>query len=348
MPKKAHDLGALSGARNADERMREVSRTMERWPIEFDSEDGRTRIRGFVWWDENPFRARRPLRPRGMVQLVHGMAEHIERYDEFARSLVGAGYLVCGHDQLGHGRSCAPERHGCLPTHGGKDILVGDVERLRQLVVGLCAPATPLFVFGHSMGSFVVRVYLSLYGDRVGGGIICGTGTVPAATSRVGGALARLVARVCGADHRSSLLHSLAEGAYGRAIEGARTDYDWLSHNRENVQRYLADDACGFAFGAGGYATLADLTAEACSLECAQRVPHALPLLYISGSEDVVGACGKGVQAAAGLARQAGSTDVVCTIYAGMRHEILNEDDRGIVYGDIRNWLDAHTNPEGI
>lgn len=315
----------------------EVART----PVSFASADGMSTIRGYAWRAGGPDAARES-RPRGVVVLVHGMAEHIERYDEFARYLAGAGYLVCGHNQIGHGSSAEPGRWGCLPAQGGSDALVEDVERLRTLAAAYCAPGTPCFVFGHSMGSFVARHYAATYGDRISGAVICGTGFVEPRTSRAGHAMALAIARMRGQDHRSALLHAMADGAYAKAIPNRRTDFDWLSHNQENVDAYIADDACGFMFSAGGYATLTELTAEVCTLECAQRVPHDLPLLYVAGAEDPVGELGRGVVRSAELARRAGSTDVTYRIFDGMRHEVLQEDGHAAVFECVRGWLDRH------
>lgn len=131
----------------------------------------------------------------------------------------------------------------------------------------------------------------------------------------------------------------MGAGAFSKAAPGP-TGLEWLSHNVENVAAYVADPECGAMFSAGGYATLTALTREACSKACAARVPHDLPLLYVSGDGDPVGDMGRGVQTAARLAKQAGSTDVTCVIYEGMRHEILNEKDHTRVFGDVWGWLD--------
>jgi alpha-beta hydrolase superfamily lysophospholipase len=318
-----------------------------RYEVEFDSADATSRINASLWWRANPLDAaaapEATVSPKGVVQIVHGMAEHVERYDEFARFLADAGYLVCGHNQIGHGASAPRQQWGCLPARGGRQVLVEDVHSLRRLVSQHVSDGTPHYVFGHSMGSFTTRSYISRHGDGLAGAVICGTGFVPVAKSRAGRTLARLISRLRGEDYKSKLLHSMADGSYSKAVENARTEFDWLSHNEENVERYIADEACGFMFSAGGYATLTDLTAEVCTLECAQRVPHQLPLLFIAGAEDPVGDMGEGVAKAADLARQAGSTDVTCKIYHGMRHEILNERDRRLVFGDVLSWLDKRT-----
>ncbi len=276
--------------------------------------------------------------PRACVQLIHGMCEHIRRYDEFARYLVGRGYAVCGDDHIGHGASASPGKRGCMPARGGNEALIADEHELRGIARGRLGEV-PHVLFGHSMGSFITRCYLGRYGEGLAAAVICGTGTIPVATSRAGHAAARAVATLRGEDHRSALLDSLGAGAYSKAVPGP-TGLEWLSHNKENIRAYMADDECGFMFSAGGYSALTALTAEACSMKCAAAVPRDLPLLYIAGDGDPVGDMGRGARAAAQLARDAGSRDVTCTIYPRMRHEILNEDDRGRVFADVADWLD--------
>lgn len=303
--------------------------------IYFTSTDGSTQVRGIIWWPEQE--------ARGIVQLVHGMAEHIMRYDAFARYLTGLGYVVCGHDHVGHGQSVAtPDDWGCLPVRGGRDVLVGDVGRMRKEVIARTEVHHPYFLFGHSMGSFVVRAYIAECGQGLDGAIICGTGHIAPATSAAGNLLARVIARVRGERYVSKLLGNLSIGSYAKAIDNPRTPLDWLSYNEANVDAYIADEQCGFAFSAGGNATLTALTREVCAPECCARVPKDLPLLYIAGDADPVGDMGKGVRTAASMARDAGSIDVTCTIYEHMRHEILNETDATRVMDDVAAWMEEH------
>ena len=275
------------------------------------------------------------------------MAEHIGRYDEFANYLNARGFVVFGHDHIGHGESVASkDEWGDLPVEGGMDILVNDVHRVRTEAMarinGAYDSHLPLFLFGHSMGSFVVRAYLSRHGFGLSGAIICGTGFMPPRTSATANRLARLIARVRGGSYRSKLLHNMGVGGYAKDIEGAETDLDWLSHSTGNIARYQADEACGFMFTAGGYATVTDLMRFVCSEECVESYPKDLPMLYIAGTEDPVGECGEGVSRSADLAHAAGVRDVRCRLYAGMRHEILNERGRKVVFDDLVSWMGGY------
>ncbi|MBR3318798.1 MAG: alpha/beta fold hydrolase [Atopobiaceae bacterium] len=303
----------------------------------FPSTDGTTQVRGVIWWPNNT------REQRGVVQLVHGMAEHIMRYADFARFLADKGFVVCGHDHVGHGESVkSPELLGCLPLKGGRDVLVGDVGLMRKLIRERVNATLPHFLFGHSMGSFVVRAYIAESGQGLAGAIICGTGHVPPALSASGNLLAQAISRIRDERYVSKLLGDLSIGAYSKAIENARTPLDWLSYSKENVDAYIADKKCGFAFSAGANAALMALTREVCTPKCCARVPHKLPLFYISGDGDPVGNMGEGVRTAATMAKEAGSTDVTCTIFEHMRHEILNEVDHQRVYDAVLQWLESH------
>ena len=311
---------------------------VSREDLSFPSADGTSTIHARIWWPAPPERRQAP---RGVVQLVHGMSEHVGRYDAFARFLAEAGFVVAADDHIGHGASAAPERRGVLPAHGGAAALIADEHQLRRLLATRVPKDTPHVFFGHSMGSFITRAYLAEHGDGVAAAVICGTGTVPALTSHAANLLARLLSTLRGEDFRSKLIDSMGVGAYARQID-SDDDLAWLSVNPDNVAAYRADEACGFMFSVGGYATLTELTARACSPACAQAVPHDLPLLFVSGAEDPVGDKGAGVRKAAELARQAGSQDVTVKLYQGMRHEILNERDGHRVMKDVLDWIEQH------
>ncbi|MDY4040481.1 MAG: alpha/beta hydrolase [Collinsella sp.] len=299
--------------------------------LSFPSTDDATRVHARLWMPATGT-------PRGIVQLVHGMSEHIERYAPFAHRLAEASYIAAGHDHLGHGKTSPRERHGMIPRDGGADILVGDVHRLRGLLDERF-PGLPHVIFGHSMGSFVTRCEIGRSGAGLAGAVICGTGQIPGALTSGGKVAARAIAALRGEDRRSPLLQRLSLGNSNARISHPRTEADWLSASAENVDAYLADEDCGALFSAGGFATLFAVTHEACARATFERIPHELPLLFIAGAEDPVGSYGAGVRDAAERARIAGVRDVACTIYPGMRHEILNETEGGRVMDDVIAWL---------
>lgn len=278
--------------------------------------------------------------PKAIIQLIHGMSEHISRYDEFARYLAANGFAVFGHDHIGHGYSAFSEKElGHMPPETGADILVEDVDTLRQIARASFPGDIPYFMFGHSMGSFTLRVYLTRHGAGLTGAIICGTGNEPVALATVGNALARVGARFRGETSKSNLIHSLVDGAFVRQIDDPETEFDWISVDRDNIDEFLADDLNGFQFTYGGYASLTKLALLAANLELARQIPETLPILLTSGSEDPVGNKGDGVIEAANLLIKAGVRDVQMILYEGMRHEILNETGHAIVFSDILHWI---------
>ena len=309
--------------------------------VEYPSSDGKTQIKGLVW--QLPEVASGTVPPRAVFQIVHGMAEHIARYDEFARYLARRGFVVCGEDHVGHGRTAAAaDDLGHIPLEGGKDILLADVDGMRRLVDGRYdGCSTPYVLFGHSMGSFIARAYLPRHRPWVDAAILCGTGHPSKATSRLGNALAHLIARFKGERHLSKLLDRMGVGAYGKCIEGARTPLDWLCTDPAVVDAYRADPLCGAMFTVGGYAALTDLTEEV--VDFMHAAPgYQVPVLFVSGWDDPVGGdWGKSMLTAAELLRAIGMRDVRTIRYKGMRHEILNEPGRAFVFADVAGWAEA-------
>ena len=287
---------------------------MKTTALPYPSADGASTVRAWLW--EPDGNAEAPAARRGLVQIIHGMSEHAERYASCAEALCAAGYLVCANDHVGHGRTAAATCDlGHIPLAGGVDILLADVHALRSRVIGRLraqgvSARIPYIFFGHSLGSFIVRVYLTQHAEGVSAAVICGTGQQPPALARAGNALCRVLARLRGEHFRSRLIHELVVGAYGRAIKGARTPYDWLSTDPAVVEAYQRDPLCGQMFTVGGYAAVTELAATSQQHSLARRIPRGLPLLFIAGSNDPVGDCGRGVRAAAKQYRDLGMVHV--------------------------------------
>ena len=275
-----------------------------------------------------------------LFSSVHGMSEHVVRYAHFAKFLVESGFVVCANDHVGHGESVSDAQDlGHMPARDGAEVLVRDVHALRGIMQARFGSEVPYVMFGHSMGSFITRKYISEHGEGLAAAVLCGTGQQAAALSMAGNALANALARLHGERYKSGLLHSMADGAYSKAVKNPRTDFDWLSTDPAQVDAYINDSECGQMFTVGGYATLTALTGEVVRAESASKVPKVLPLLFIAGGEDPVGDCGRGVRKAAEEYRNAGVQSVETKIYAGMRHEILNEPGRARVMADVEAWL---------
>jgi len=311
-------------------------------PFNYASADGKSTVNAKLWTSTvfGDKEQQGAERPKAIIQIVHGMAEYIDRYDELAEYFVSRGFVVCAEDHIGHGSTAAsPEEYGHMPVNGGKDILLADVHHLHETVQANF-PDVPYVMYGHSMGSFIVRAYIARYGDTLAAAVLTGTGNPAAGLSKMGGTLARGMARMRGETFRSKFIDGMGAGAYGKQIENAKTPLDWLSTDDELVQAYIADPKCGFMFTVGGYATLLDLTAEVVTPECAAKYPKDLPLLYASGDGDPVGEMGAGVDKAVQLVRDAGVKKVDQKMYKGMRHEIHNEKDKARVYDDLATWIE--------
>ncbi len=330
--------------------MSDVREAVGRTDFTFESADGKSAVRAVLWIPAALERVHAGadgatlgcFRPRGVVQLIHGMAEHIDRYDDFARFLAGEGYLVAGHDHIGHGWTAAADDLGMVDAETGADAMIEDANMLRTLVTAQVVAGTSYFMFGHSMGSLVLRNYLPRFGEGLAGAVICGTANQPEVVAAAGNVLARAIAKVRGADYKSKLLHSLADGAYSRAVKDARTPFDWLSRDPAVADAFMADERAGFMFSAGAYATLTALAARANSPAAYRATPHDLPLLFVAGDADPVGDCGRGVAKAAESMERAGAEDVTLRLFPGMRHEILNELGKEEVYAFVLEWINLH------
>lgn len=300
----------------------------------FLSGDGRTQI--------HVRRCTPDTAPRAVLQLAHGIAEHVERYDEFAAYLAKNGFLVVANDHLGHGQSVAPDGElGHFADEDGWMTAVGDMHRL-SLQTQAEFPGLPYFLFGHSMGSFLTRTYLLRWSDELTGAVICGTGQQPAAVVAGGKLASALEIRKHGPRYHSDRLNSLAFGSYNRAFQPARTPNDWLSRDEAQVDRYNADPLCGFVPTAGLFHDMMGGIQMISKLSNVQRIRRDLPVLFISGDADPVGENGKGVRRAYETFLRAGLTDVSLKLYPGGRHEILNELCRNEVYDDVLQWLEGH------
>ena len=278
------------------------------------------------------------VEPKGIVQLVHGMAEHIDRYGEFASFLAQRGFIVVGHDHIGHGKSAEDEKDlGVMPLFGGKEILVADTHRVRLLIQS-CYEDIPYFIFGHSMGSFVLRCYLTQYAEGLAGAIICGTGNQPMLLSLFGCTLARHMGFITGKEYKSPVLETIIIGSFSLPFHDEPSKFAWISSDPSVVSAYEKDPLSGIMFSTGGFATLTCLSAAA-SLPHTYDISSELPLLLVSGEEDSVGAFGRAPVKVAHEYSKHGVENVESRVYPGMRHEVLNEPGKYRVYNDILDWL---------
>lgn len=282
-----------------------------------------------IWEIENP---------RAVVQIAHGMVEHIMRYDAFARYLNKQGFLVVGHDHRGHGKSISEkEGYGVFPQTSLA--LVEDLDSIYQRVKQ-AYPNLPYFLLGHSMGSFLVRLYARFYKPELNGLIIMGTGQISPWVSRVAMFLSGGFSVFSGHHYRSKFFHRMTLDKYMKVFSPKRLRADWLSRDRETVNQYMNDDMCQFLPSVGMYHEIFRFTYHACSKKgLSEMAPKTLPILLISGDKDPVGEFGKGVLHLGYLLKMNGYQKVRVRLYRGARHEILNEINKEDVYRDITTWL---------
>lgn len=279
--------------------------------------------------------------PRAIVQIIHGIAEYIGRYDEFMSFLADNGIIAVGTDHLGHGKSIeSEEQTGFFAYDNGWDYVVRDEEVLR-LAMHENYPELPIIVFGHSMGSFMTRTLLIRYPDAFDAAIISGTGNQGAALVNGGLFMGNLVTGLRGAHHYSKFLNNLAFGSYNKIYENPKTEYDWLSRDEANVQKYIDDPLCGFIPSCSLFRDMMTGVKFITNKKNLTAMNKDMPVYFMSGDMDPVGECGKGVQKAYNNFLEAGMKDVSIKLYPGGRHEMLNEINKDEVYADILAWLNS-------
>ena len=300
------------------------------------SADGETQIHAIEWIPEEE--------PKAVIQLCHGMAEYIARYDDFGEFLSLNGYYVVGHDHLGHGKSIgSSEKLGFFHEKKGNEYVVADIHSLRMQTEEKYSDL-PYFIMGHSMGSFLVRQYIGLYGAGLTGAIIMGTGEQSSLLLGAGKALCRLLAMVHGWKYRSQMVDGMAAGGYEKHFDNEEDGSNWLSRNPENVRKYKNDPLCGYIFTVNAYYHMFSGMMKMNRLEKAGKISKTLPILLISGKEDPVGNYGKSVRKLYKKYKDTGMRSVSMRLYAEDRHEILNELDREEVFIDIYKWLEKKRN----
>lgn len=303
----------------------------------FPSSDGKTQLHACLWIPDEK------IKFRGVLQIAHGVAEHIGRYDDFARYLNQQGIVVAGHDHLGHGQSL-PE--GGTPVYFGEENgwthAVDDIHGLHEILAKRFK-RLPHLIMGHSMGSFLTRTYLIRYPGEKKVAIIMGTGWQPGYMLTGGSLIAKRFYYKNGGNSTSDFVTALAFGGYNRAFAPNRTGFDWLSADPENVDRYIADPLCGADATVGLFRDMLGGIRFNQKPANLKKMDTSMPVLFIAGEDDPVGAMGKGVKRSCAAFQKAGMQDVTLKLYPGLRHEILNEKPmQQTVYADIHDWLSRY------
>ncbi|PWI27048.1 alpha/beta hydrolase [Kurthia sibirica] len=277
---------------------------------------------------------------KGHIHIFHGMAEHQERYEKFARFLVEHHYIVSTHDHRGHGQTAAINnaQYGFFTKENGFDQIVEDAHTvIEQLRSGQDWPK--VIILGHSMGSFVARRYIQLYSEEVKKVIIMGTAGINS-SHRMGLVAAKLLAANKGPNELAVLLEKISFGSYNNKISNRNSPSDWLSSDEEEVRKYIEDELCGFTCTNQFYVDLLSGIILISKETEVNKIRKDLPILLISGKDDPVGEYGKGVWRVAKQYYHAGITHVAVHLLERKRHEILNEVNNEVVYQTILKWLE--------
>lgn len=278
--------------------------------------------------------------PRAVVQISHGMVEHTGHYTELISRLNAAGIAVFSNDHLGHGRTAANGgKYGVFGARGAREFVLRDL----RTVTGIARkeyPDLPLFLLGHSMGSFLCRMYASRWGGELDGLIVLGTGgpnpLLPLAKTIAGASCLFL-----GPDHPGKVIHKLAFGAYNsRYKKGAPSDA-WITRDRAALDRFKDDPMGHYTFSAGAFRELFAMIGEINRKSWAKKLKKDLPIFLASGDMDPVGAWGKGVTKVAKMLEKAGCEKTTFRLYSGFRHELHNEIGRDGFYKDLLEWLEG-------
>ncbi len=303
----------------------------------FLSSDGKTQI---------AYRFYIPDAPRAVIQLSHGMCEYVGRYHPHAEYFASQGFVFCGHDHLGHGETAENENE--LGYTGSADFLIDDLAKMTGAVKKKF-PNIPLFILGHSMGSFILRAYLSRYGSRIDGALISGTAG-PGSPTAAGKLLASSSAKRHGDHYRDEFVKSISTGSYSKSFGKDAPASAWVTSNTEVLKKYDSDPFCNYTFTVNGYYNLFDLLGRVSSKKWATTVPRDLPIMLISGVQDPVGDFGKGVTKVHRRLQDVGVHDLELYLLENCRHEPFNElpDVRDRAYGIVVKWINARLTHDAV
>lgn len=281
-------------------------------------------------WEPEP-----GVKVKGVVQVIHGMAEHANRYERFAKALNKEGFLVYADDHRGHGKSAEDINSlGYISDNDGFHTMVGDQQEINEYIRRENSEEK-VFIFGHSMGSFLSQRYMELYGNTVDGVILSGTGGKPNLLMKAGIPLSGIIMKFKGRRGNGKLMNDLGFGAYNKQIENPKTDFDWLSRDEEEVSKYVADPYCGSVFPVSFYYDFLKGLGTIHKKENLKNIPKDLPIEIFSGDGDPVGEYGKGIVSLYNTLKALGVKNIKYKLYAGGRHEILNETNKEEVTKDI-------------
>ncbi len=271
---------------------------------------------------------------KAYLHICHGMAEHIDRYHEFAESMVSQGFNVLYHNHRGHGEG------ETLGHYADQDGWLKTIQDIKDVQLNTIKDnALPIFLFAHSMGSFIAQGFAIRHGKELAGLILSGTNYQHPFMYHAGRMVAKVESFRIGLGAPSQTMDKLSFASFNSHFKPSRTDFDWLSRDPEQVDHYINDPLCGFACSAETWRQLLSGLIEISSNENLKKIPFDLPVYLFGGDKDPVGRMGKGIPALAKKLRQTGHDNVTSKLYKDGRHEMLNETCKTEVYQDVADWI---------
>jgi len=280
---------------------------------------------------------------KGVVMVAHGMSETAARYESFASYLTENGFIVYANDHRGHGKTAGKtENIGEL----GEDGFNSMVENMHELNERIKEENNnlPIFLFGHSMGSFLSQRYICLYGKELSGVMLTGTCGKQGIIIDIARLLAKGEIKKIGRGSKSNKLAKLIFGSYNNSFKKNRTDFDWLSRDDKEVDKYIDDPFCGTVFTAGFYSDFLGGLKNIADNREIKKIPRDLPIYIFGGDKDPVGKNGKGVLKLIKTYKEYGIQDLTYKLYKDGRHEMLNETNKEEVIKHVIEWLNLHYN----
>ena len=276
--------------------------------------------------------------PRAVVQICHGMSEHKERYLPFMEYLQNRGYAAVIHDHRGHGKSIEREDDlGYFYDTSGRAV-VEDAHQVTEWIK-MEFPGLPVHLFGHSMGSLIVRCYLKKYDWELSSLTVCGSPSKnPLAKPAAG--MAKIACRICGDRKKGLFFHKLAFGAFNKQLKDGESLNGWISYDKDNVRKYDEEPLDGFVFTNNGFLNLFHLMDETYSRRGWEKKKTDLPILFIAGEDDPCIISQKQFWNAVSFLKELGYADTKGKLYPGCRHEILNESCSGQIYKEILGFIE--------
>jgi alpha-beta hydrolase superfamily lysophospholipase len=277
---------------------------------------------------------------RAVIHIAHGMAEHGGRYARLAEALTQKGYAVYANDHRGHGKTAKTDDD--LGHFGPEKPFENVVRDLTELIAleKKENPGLPVVLFGHSMGSFMVQKFLIDHGRMIQGAVLSGTNGKPNLLASAGRLVARLEQRRLGPRGRSKLIDALSVGQFNRRFGRTRTEFDWLSRDPSEVDKYIKDPRCGFICTTSLWVDLLDTLDVIARPENQAKIPKDVPLYIFSGTRDAVSDDTRNVEQLLAAYRRARIQSITHRFYPEGRHEMLNETNRDEVTRDLVTWLD--------